>query len=870
MAKRRIFDVYLDLEEVSAGGALPDKLVASLDDSEFLILIASRESAASTWVDWELSHWIAARGTSQILIVLIEGDLVWESDAAGFVSGAEEVLPSSLMEAIEVLPVWIDLRPEAELLKTQPAIVESRLTLDNAEFKLKMAALQAPLRGPNVAPSDIVGEDLDLWRGARRVRRVVSIALSVLVVLVLGVGWQFLQSREATRIEQADRLAAAAGDIYDTAPDIGLAMYLQSLSIRDLDRNVTAVFRALEAAPGPIRVVATTSPLEGVAARPGGGWSTLDRMSGDVLLWGEDGEPDGHIEISRDDFRPQMLRGGAGVIIAAGPSTEAVAVVDLDSASVSFLEWGDAVITAIGISTDGEFVAAGNLDGLIRVWRNDDSLVDFDTRNQLDCEGTTNCRIVSLAFDGLTGDLAIGTQGCVGVWIVDQQRPRWSECDLRFPPIAIASVADEIVYSSGGDALFVKALDGSTGRRPLVGFSADPDVSGISIGPGGDLAATVRQDGSVVVWEISGNSKPRSVLSMESNLNLVSPGLALDESQRLAVSLPDGRMVVWNASERSMLAPSVIGGFKGLDSTSSGGLAVNDKGEVLQLASLAVIGRAEPCNGASDNSVVGAFASGGSSDVHVVSFSDGSVVVTTSAGSACIVLDEVPGSVDISTDGSRVVVGTHGAVYSWHPGDDVAIRVATDERRALHVPVAVSSDGGLLAYGKSDGTVVVVSLERPDQKREIVGAHRAEVDSLAFSSDDQFLASGSDDREVAVWDVDSLNELQRFRGHGERVRYLAFSDGGNRLASAAEDGVVIVWDLSTGSTAVAPMHHVSIPRGIAWNREALHVLDGESLVSWPLNPSSWLAAACYVIESALLVDPTRFLDSEAVVAFCAF
>jgi hypothetical protein len=62
--KRRMFDIYLDVEEVSAGGGLSDKLIASLDDSQFLVLIASHASAESTWVNWEVSHWIEKQGNA--------------------------------------------------------------------------------------------------------------------------------------------------------------------------------------------------------------------------------------------------------------------------------------------------------------------------------------------------------------------------------------------------------------------------------------------------------------------------------------------------------------------------------------------------------------------------------------------------------------------------------------------------------------------------------------------------------------------------------------------------------------------------------------------------------------------------------------
>lgn len=150
----------------------------------------------------------------------------------------------------------------------------------------------------------------------------------------------------------------------------------------------------------------------------------------------------------------------------------------------------------------------------------------------------------------------------------------------------------------------------------------------------------------------------------------------------------------------------------------------------------------------------------------------------------------------------------------------------------------------------------------------IEAAHRVDVDSLAFSSDGRMLASGSDDREVAIWEVATSNEVRRLRGHGERVRYVAFSEDGERLASAAEDGIILVWDLTTGSSALAPMHHLSIPRGVALAGDMLYVVDGDELVAWNLGPSTWSDYACETVLPALTTESDRFSQREEVVDFC--
>ena len=72
--------------------------------------------------------------------------------------------------------------------------------------------------------------------------------------------------------------------------------------------------------------------------------------------------------------------------------------------------------------------------------------------------------------------------------------------------------------------------------------------------------------------------------------------------------------------------------------------------------------------------------------------------------------------------------------------------------------------------------------------------------SAAFSPDDQFLASGSRDDTIILWDVATQQIIgQPFTGHDGWVWSVAFSPDGTWLASGSRDASVRLWDVSLDS-----------------------------------------------------------------------
>jgi WD40 repeat protein len=75
--------------------------------------------------------------------------------------------------------------------------------------------------------------------------------------------------------------------------------------------------------------------------------------------------------------------------------------------------------------------------------------------------------------------------------------------------------------------------------------------------------------------------------------------------------------------------------------------------------------------------------------------------------------------------------------------------------------------------------------------------HSKSVNSVAFSPDGKYLASGSDDNTVKLWSLESQKDVNMLQGHSSEVYSVAFSPDGKYLASGSKDKTVKLWSIES-------------------------------------------------------------------------
>src|SRR5437588_12382289 len=94
--RRRALRLFRDDTSLSATPHLWPTIEQALGQSRFLILFASREAAASHWVNKEVSYWLEHKSPETLLIAVAEGALAWEHTTKDFVWCDHSPLPPPL------------------------------------------------------------------------------------------------------------------------------------------------------------------------------------------------------------------------------------------------------------------------------------------------------------------------------------------------------------------------------------------------------------------------------------------------------------------------------------------------------------------------------------------------------------------------------------------------------------------------------------------------------------------------------------------------------------------------------------------------------------------------------------------------------
>jgi WD40 repeat protein len=867
--QRRSMRIFLDNATMPIGGPLWGTLKAALDDSKFLVLIASPSSASRPWVNREVEYWISDDGrVDNLIIVLAGGKIKWDDDHGDFDwSIIDNALPKILSGKYRESPLFADFRD----------IPAER---DDHAFSNGVFSIAAKIRG--LDKDDLQSED------RRQHRRTIRIALTTIIVLVLMLATAvFLGkvamnqrdvAREQTQLALSRELAASATVL---APqDIRLAALLAVESNR-LDQTGQAQAALLN-------VVSANPPLRRVLPMPG--------QNGQLSNDGSEIAIPGSTDVTvRDTSTGRQLGNGfdIGPKIASqglGYGTEYEGVISYDDRSLAIYDPGRRVIElwdidrhrllataadpaanpnvpgepSLVFSPDGRYLLSTGWGGAyvfnaatLQLAAGPVQIPGSPGGPDVDVAAfSSDGRYLLMAGDDIGADFILSTAN----WQVVSALPQIGlqpTVDAAFSPngrqLAIETGFGTDLYELTGSpetAHFARALEGSLNQYT------------VTWNPVGSLLASGGDDGTEL-WnpatgEVVGTLRLHPSGSRLDGVN----GIAFARSGSGVITSGADGVITWQPDGSELEHQIHIPGVGPTVYSPNGKLlATVDGRDGVQLRNAEtgtpVGSPIRPAGGA-----VQSIAFVGTSGILAIGNQAGTTLwnIQRNVPEGPVLVGLRLGVADesASPDGAYIAVAENYDVRVWDVRDRRLI-LTIPSASSLAVEGVIGPDGRTLAV--TDNTKVEI-WDIPGRRRVGVIQTSSSVNSVAFTSNGEFLAINTATPATRLWDLQTRQWASASMSNGTLS---ADSDDNNPVAvdgdtslvasaSGANDSVTL-WNM-TSSSQIGTLDmpdsgtaRVNAITSVAFSPDEryLEVTSNTGyLALWDVSPNDWVADACAI------------------------
>ncbi|MHA7129002.1 WD40 repeat domain-containing protein [Algoriphagus namhaensis] len=199
---------------------------------------------------------------------------------------------------------------------------------------------------------------------------------------------------------------------------------------------------------------------------------------------------------------------------------------------------------------------------------------------------------------------------------------------------------------------------------------------------------------------------------------------------------------------------------------------------------------------------------------------------------------------DIKAFGNELYVGT---------GDGVLVILDLNEKSVKkHVKLSsksirvmsIATEKRHLALGLSDHSIKILDLVNDFKPIANLTGHTNSVFALDYSPDENFLASGSRDAHLKIWNTINYSLDEDIVAHMYAINYLYFTEDGKYLATCSMDKSIKVWDFESRKLkkvldkARNAGHGTSINKVIwsSYTGQLIAISDDRTISIWQIEP----------------------------------
>ena len=198
--------------------------------------------------------------------------------------------------------------------------------------------------------------------------------------------------------------------------------------------------------------------------------------------------------------------------------------------------------------------------------------------------------------------------------------------------------------------------------------------------------------------------------------------------------------------------------------------------------------------------------------------------------------------------------GSDGKVLAWNLNDAVLSPRTILKNTLGNLCLAISPNGRMLAVGTDNGIIQIIDLNYPDAAPVQKKGHIGTVYALAFSRDGQQLYSSGSDKSIILWNLSLESSNQIFK-ESTSVRVLSLSSDGHFLAGGSDDGRLLLWETKTNQLTVLSSEDSNPIYAVAFNNSGTMLASGDvkgGVKLW--NPYSHKVIFSFKNHTARVVD----------------